>query len=171
MKVRLVPVRPEDAPRFAHMLLGEGQEDFVTLPVDRLSRLGPDEDGWGIEIEDGAGGALAGFFVIDRAYPAAHPFARKDELGLRALAVDAARQGEGIGTAAMAALPGLMAAHYPEAAALVLTVNCRNAGARAVYLRAGWRDDGELYHGGRSGPQHVLRLMRAPDRQNGGGSR
>lgn len=58
----------------------------------------------------------------------------------------------------MAALPGLMAARYPQAQELVLTVNCRNGAARSVYLRAGWAEDAALYTGGRSGPQHVMRL-------------
>ena len=39
---------------------------------------------------------------------------------------------------------------------IVLTVNCNNAAALALYLRAGFRDSGTLYHGGRSGPQHLL---------------
>lgn len=89
--VTLEPVTATDAPRFAHVVLAPGQEDFVTYPVDRLSRLGPEEDGYGIF----ANGAIAGFFVIDRAYAAAHDFAGPGRIGLRALAIDAARQGQG----------------------------------------------------------------------------
>ncbi|UXU74445.1 MULTISPECIES: hypothetical protein [unclassified Paracoccus (in: a-proteobacteria)] len=40
----------------------------------------------------------------------------------------------------------------------MLTVNQVNPGARAVYLAAGFVDGGEMYHGGRIGPQHILRL-------------
>ncbi|GGY35516.1 hypothetical protein GCM10008098_30830 [Rhodanobacter panaciterrae] len=43
---------------------------------------------------------------------------------------------------------------------LVLTVNHNNHAALRLYLRAGFHDSGELYHGGRSGPQHLL--LRAP---------
>ena len=74
------------------------------------------------------------------------------------MVIDAAQQGMGLGKAAMAALPGLIAEHHPGVTALVLTVNCLKPVARAVYLKAGFQDAGEIYHGGRSGPQHVLRL-------------
>jgi hypothetical protein len=39
---------------------------------------------------------------------------------------------------------------------LVLTVNCDNAGALTLYRRTHFVDSGELYHGGRSGPRHLL---------------
>jgi hypothetical protein len=35
-------------------------------------------------------------------------------------------------------------------------VNSRNTVGLALYHRAGFVDTGELYHGGRSGPQHLL---------------
>jgi hypothetical protein len=41
---------------------------------------------------------------------------------------------------------------------VVLTVNVRNPVARAVYVRGGFVDAGELHLGGSAGPQHVLRL-------------
>jgi RimJ/RimL family protein N-acetyltransferase len=47
---------------------------------------------------------------------------------------------------------------FPRARTLVLTVNVRNPAARAVYVRGGFVDAGELYLGGSAGPQHVLRL-------------
>ena len=40
----------------------------------------------------------------------------------------------------------------------MLTVNETNPVARRVYLRAGFRDTGDRYHGGRLGPQQVLLL-------------
>jgi len=39
-----------------------------------------------------------------------------------------------------------------------LTVHTRNAAAIRSYLGAGFEDTGRLYHGGRSGPQHIFRL-------------
>ena len=48
---------------------------------------------------------------------------------------------------------------WPEglsARLLVLTVNRNNHAALHLYRRAGFHDSGELYHGGRSGPQHLL---------------
>ena len=144
-----------DTARVAHLALAPGQERFTANPVTRLQNLPADQDAWGLR---DAAGTVVGFLVIDRGYPAAHPFARAGECGLRSVLIDAARQGEGLGTAAMAGLQGLMAQHYPAAPGLVLTVNTANTAARAVYLKAGFVDTGELWLGGRSGPQHVLRL-------------
>ncbi|MDE3239105.1 MAG: GNAT family N-acetyltransferase [Paracoccaceae bacterium] len=151
---------PGDEARLAHLTMAPGQDRFTADPVTRLAGLPPDQDGWAILWE----GAVAGFMVIDRGYAAAHDFARDGEPGLRSVLIDAGLQGRGIGKAAMAALPGFMARHYPAARSLCLTVNAQNLGAKAVYERAGFADTGSLYLGGRSGPQHVLRmeLARAP---------
>ncbi|WP_102223508.1 GNAT family N-acetyltransferase [Acidimangrovimonas sediminis] len=154
MQISFLDVTAADAPRLAHIVLAPGQEAFVTLPVDRLSQLGAKEDGHAVV----AGDRIVGFFVIDRDFAASHPFARPGEIGLRALAIDAAQQGRGIGRAVFEALPAMLALRYPGVAGAVLSVNQRNPRARDLYLRNGWQDGGELYHGGRSGPQHVLRL-------------
>ena len=144
----------DDGDRVSHLQVGEGQGDFVASPALRLQGIGPLEDPWAIL----QGDDVVGFLVIDRGYCAQHDFADAGDLGLRSVLIDAGRQGQGLGQAAMQGLAGLMAAQYPEASALVLTVNCRNTGARAVYLKSGFTDTGALYHGGRSGPQHILRM-------------
>jgi GNAT superfamily N-acetyltransferase len=77
-------------------------------------------------------------------------------LGLRAFFIGADWQGHGFGTLALAALITDLAERHPPARLLVLTVNCNNHAALRLYLRAGFHDSGELYHGGRSGPQHLL---------------
>ncbi|HWX65749.1 MAG TPA: hypothetical protein VNZ27_04895 [Rhodanobacter sp.] len=38
----------------------------------------------------------------------------------------------------------------------MFTVNCDNAGTLALYRHARFVDSGELYHGGRSGPRHLM---------------
>ncbi len=87
-----------------------------------------------------------------------------DALGLRSFFIDADRQGQGHGARALDALLADLGRRYPAAHQLVLTVNCRNHAALALYRRAGFVDSGELYHGGRAGPQHLLlrRLPAAP---------
>lgn len=144
----------EDAPRVAHLTLRPGQDQFTAVPAQRLAALRPGEDPWGVLWDD----VLAGFLIIDRYYSSQYDFAHSGEPGLRSVLIDAARQGEGIGTAAMEALPALMQAEYPQARSLVLTVNRQNPGALAVYLRAGFVDTGTLFLGGRAGPQHILRM-------------
>lgn len=77
-------------------------------------------------------------------------------LGLRSFFIDHRWQGQGLALQALQALIADLVVRYPEAQLLVLLVNCRNPTALRMYLRAHFVDTGELYHGGRSGPQHLL---------------
>lgn len=83
---------------------------------------------------------------------------RPGTVGVRAFYVAAGHQGRGLGTAVLRALPAYVREHYPDADRIALTVNRQNEVARRAYLRAGFRDTGELYTAGRLGPQHVLEL-------------
>lgn len=56
------------------------------------------------------------------------------------------------------ALPSYLNESYPERSAVYLTVNCRNVAAYQCYLKAGFQDTGNLYHGGPAGPQHIMML-------------
>jgi RimJ/RimL family protein N-acetyltransferase len=108
-------------------------------------------------VEDGVPVA---FFILDRTPPDFDPSA---DLLLRAFFVDAAAQGRGVAGRAVADLPAVVRRDFPDARTLVLSVNVRNPVARAVYLRAGFTEAGELYLGGSAGPQHVMRLdLRGP---------
>ena len=77
-------------------------------------------------------------------------------LGLRSFFIDAAWQGRGLARQALHSMFADLAQRHPQARLLALTVNCMNHAARHLYLSAGFVDSGELYHGGRSGPQHLL---------------
>jgi GNAT superfamily N-acetyltransferase len=77
-------------------------------------------------------------------------------VALRSFLVDASRQGQGLGGAALEAIRGYVAQRHPDRERILLTVNVRNTKALKAYLRAGYRDSGGLYHGGPAGPQHVL---------------
>jgi ribosomal protein S18 acetylase RimI-like enzyme len=103
-------------------------------------------------------GVPVGYFQLDlRSVPGAP--AGKDIVGLRALAIDRAAQGQGVGRAAMRALPAYVRARFPERTTVALTVNTDNPAAIALYASAGFVDAGTgLYHGGHAGPQHVLLL-------------
>ncbi|WP_109467442.1 GNAT family N-acetyltransferase [Albibacillus kandeliae] len=103
-------------------------------------------------------GHPVGFFKIDRGYDQTHPFAREGELGLRAVMVDAAHQGKGIGKGTIRLLQDYLPRHYPGAPSLALTVNLRNPIAVRSYLSAGFIDTGELWEGGAAGPQHIMRM-------------
>ena len=99
---------------------------------------------------------LVGMFKLDPHYPERHHFAMPDDLGIRGVLIDVPFQGRGLGWQAMAALPAYAAALYPDKLRLVLTVNLLNPAAYASYLKAGFRDTGEIFSGGSRGPQHIL---------------
>ncbi|PZQ96809.1 MAG: GNAT family N-acetyltransferase [Cereibacter sphaeroides] len=147
-----------DGARVMHLIPGPHEHIFTATPADRLRALGHAETGWAI-LE---GDDVVGFFVLDGDFAALHDFAREDEIGLRSLLIDSARRGEGLGQAAMLALPGLVAREYPQARGVVLTCNLRNKKAYETYLRAGFADTGEVYLGGSAGPQHIMQL-RGPE--------
>ena len=109
------------------------------------------------EIRDGDGLAV-GMFTLDPLYWTRHDFATPADMGLRGFLIDAPLQGRGLGSAALAALPGHLRALHPGFRSVVLTVNTANPVAYRTYLRAGLEDRGELYHGAPQGPEHVLWL-------------
>ncbi|TPG09887.1 GNAT family N-acetyltransferase [Rhodanobacter glycinis] len=98
-----------------------------------------------------------GYYCIE---PTARSVAGRDfelpSLGLRGFFIDATWQGRGLGKQALQAMLVDLARRHPDARQLALTVNCNNHAALQLYLRTGFHDSGELYHGGRSGPRHLL---------------
>ena len=114
-------------------------------------------DGWNYHVIS-AKGRIVGFFNIDTAYSDSYPFTLQGELGLRAFFIDSACQGQGYGKAAVIALGEYLKEEYPDRSSIALTVNCRNPGAYKCYLSGGFSDNGELYHGGKAGPQHIMRM-------------
>lgn len=152
--ITLQPLGRDGFDRVAHIVVRPEQEAFCGTIAQHFAADEPGCDFHMVLRDDRA----IGFFKIDRTYPLQYPFARPGELGLRGVMIDAGEQGRGSGKAAMAALGPYVAQLYPHAVQLVLTVNQVNPLARAVYLAAGFIDGGEFWHGGRIGPQHILRL-------------
>jgi RimJ/RimL family protein N-acetyltransferase len=153
-----IELRPlEDGMRAAVLALGlgPGQEQFSGAPARTLA-LGdakPSRE----HVVIVRGGVPVGYFQLDRDSVPGAP-SGPDVIGLRALLVDVAAQGEGVASAAMAALPAYVRARFPERRRVALTVNVTNPAAIAVYRRAGFSDTGEVYLAGPAGPQHVLVL-------------
>lgn len=98
-----------------------------------------------------------GYYRIE---PSARSVAGRDfELPTRGLCsffIDADWQGRGIGALALDALIADLAQRHQQARRLVLSVDADNPVAMRLYRRAGFADIGELYHGDRSGAQHLL---------------
>ena len=154
MSVTLCPLTLADRARVAHLAVHPEQVRFSGTVAEAFDTPQPDVDFHAILAAD----TPVGFFKIDRGYPAAHGFAEPGDLGLRAVIVDAARQGKGIGTAAMRALPAYLRGLYPQARRLWLTVNLQNPAAIASYRKAGFQDTGAIWPHGAAGPQHIMRL-------------
>jgi GNAT superfamily N-acetyltransferase len=107
----------------------------------------------------GAEGEVVGFFALDFDEDRVGRYAEgRRPCGLRNCLISSGHQGRGLGRAAIPKIRDLLHSECSGASNLYLTVNCRNGRAISSYLGAGFRDTGRLYHGGASGPQHVLRL-------------
>ncbi|WP_165973617.1 GNAT family N-acetyltransferase [Luteibacter rhizovicinus] len=102
------------------------------------------------------GDTVVGFVRIERNVSVVTGRPAPGSLGLRSFLIDATQQGRGLGAGALEAIRQDLSRRYPDRDRIVLTVNLRNASAVRLYGRAGYVDDGQLYHGGDAGPQHVL---------------
>lgn len=104
-----------------------------------------------------ADGRVVGFYRIDLLPGpiAGREYGQATAL-LRAMAVDRRCQGRGIGARALLACCADLERRHPALRLLALTVNCANPAAIRAYRKAGFVDTGELYFGGRAGPQHVM---------------
>lgn len=152
--ITLAPLSRDRVDAVLHLELRPDQAAFVGEISEMVQDPHPERDFHVLRDGD----ETVGFFKIDRDYAPSHDFADPAGWGLRGLLIGAQYQGRGLGRALMAALPDYLAETYPGQQLYYLTVNCRNNVAYRAYLRGGWEDTGELYHGGSSGPQHILRL-------------
>ena len=152
--ITLRPVGLDQYATLAHLRVRDEQIKYAGTLREAFETGEKDVDFHAIEWD----GAPVGFFKIDRAYPAEYDFACDGEIGLRGFLIDASRQGQGIASAAVLALPAYLTGQYPLASAVVLSVNCANPAAIRCYLKGGFVDTGDLYQLGRAGPQHVMRM-------------
>ncbi len=152
--ITLAPLPHDAVGQVLHLQLGPGQDQYVAAITDMTRETTPMVEFHMIRSAVDA----VGFFKIDLDFAATHDFATPGTVGLRGFLIGAQFQGMGYGRAALHALPDYLAETYPGVRQIMLTVNCVNSIAYRSYLRGGWRDDGALYLGGRSGPQHILTL-------------
>lgn len=144
----------EDTAVVRQLGVHEDQNKFVS-PIEKiLNHLEPHEECHLLEFEK----EIVGFFIINENYWQRYNFSEPGEIGLLGFFIDAQHQGKGLGKAGVAALKPYLRACYPAAKAVILTVNCQNQGAISVYWAGGFEDTGQQYLGGRSGPQHIMRM-------------
>lgn len=149
------PVTPELREAVLRLRARPDQDAFVSPPAATLADAEqcPGSEPLALQLGD----VVVGYCRIERSARAlTGRETDADALGLRSFQLDAAWQGQGLGGRAMAAVLDELARRHPGARRLVLMVNCRNAAALALYRRHGFVVDAGLYHGGRSGPQHLL---------------
>ena len=155
--IRVAPVTPEL--RQAVLALRVHPEQYAFVGPIEASLADAERSHGSTPMAILRGDEPVGYYRIERH---ASTIAERDygvpALGLRSFFIDARWQGRGLGSPAMAALTADLRQRHPQARLLVLTVNCRNLPALALYRRAGFEDSGALYHGGRSGPQHLMWL-------------
>lgn len=153
--IRVLPVDDALLPAVLALAVHPDQVAFVGHVVDSLADVAvcPGSEAFALLHGDDP----VGYVRIDRhAYALGdHPVAT-GAVALRSFLIDATRQGQGLGAAALAAIHDQVARRHPDRTRILLTVNVRNAAAVRAYQRAGYRDSGELYHGGSAGPQHML---------------
>lgn len=155
LSVRIQPVTEALRPAVLRLSVHPAQLPFVGRAKDSLADIAvcPGSEGLALLLDDD----VVGYVRIDRRASALgdHPMA-DGAVALRSLMIDAARQGQGIGGRALDVIHAYVEGRHPDRERILLSVNVRNENAVRAYLRAGYRDSGELYHGGLAGPQHVL---------------
>jgi predicted acetyltransferase len=152
--VSLRKMEEQDTGAVLQLEIKEEQTGYVSPIEQILARVEPSRDYYLLEMD----GNIVGFFIIDNAYTQKHAFAKPEDIGLLAYFVDAKHQGKGVGKAGVKALYPYLQDQYPNALSVVLTVNCKNLPAIKSYLQGGFEDTEQLYHGGGSGPQHIMRM-------------
>ncbi len=153
--LHVAPVTPQLASAVRTLRVAEDQYPFVgdvTLNL-ALAEADPNSDAMAILVGD----TVIGFYQLDFAGAMAgwNPHG-KAGVGLRAFMLDRDWQGRGLGTRAINACCADLERRHPERRLLALTVNCSNLGAIRAYRKAGFVDTGELYFGGKAGPQHLM---------------
>ncbi|ASP38491.1 GNAT family N-acetyltransferase [Bacterioplanes sanyensis] len=148
------PMTEADYPAVLQLTVADDQLSYVGTTKELLNRRQSD---WHLHVVC-AGEETIGVFNLDLGYASHMPFAGCGELGLRSFLIDQRQQGQGYGTQAVRLLPDYLQQNYPDCQRLWLTVNCQNPAAYHCYLKAGFDDSNEIYHGGLAGPQHIMSL-------------
>ncbi|MNJ36269.1 hypothetical protein D3C77_310510 [compost metagenome] len=154
-KVILRPYLPMDRECLESFELPEGQIEFSALPKDVLEQAIQDDERYPVVILYEQ--KIAGFFTLQEGPNIANFAINSNAMLLQSFSIDYQHQGQGVAKGAMLQLPEFMKSQFPGRNEVVLSVNKRNKAAQAVYLSAGFRDNGRLIDGP-IGPQHIYHL-------------
>lgn len=153
--VRVAPVTADMHAAIAGLRAKPGQEAYAGDPALGLRMAQGDPMGEAMAVLEGD--TVIGFYHLDFSPNAV--IGRGigvPGVGLRAFVIDAGRQGRGAGVLAALALCADIEARHPLRRLLLLLVHCRNTAGIATYRKAGFVDSGQLFAGGKAGPQHLM---------------
>lgn len=91
-------------------------------------------------------GNVIGFLLLKRG-TSAPAWVGANAVAISAMRIDTFQQGKGLGAAALRAVPGWLAAHWPGAVELILSVDEENQLARNAYAKAGFVELGKREKG------------------------
>jgi RimJ/RimL family protein N-acetyltransferase len=176
-RIHVAPVTPASADAVRALRLSPGQDAYAGDPALnlRIAQEDPRCEPMAVFADD----AVIGFYRLDFRAEAilGRPFggaggdghaADGAVVALRALLIDARQQRRGFGLRAVQALCADVERRHALHRLLLLLVHCRNQPAIATYRRAGFVDTGQLFEGGRAGPQHLM--LRTLDTHPAGGA-
>lgn len=100
---------------------------------------------------------VSGFFVLDSGQDKYHYTDEPESILLRSYSIHPDFQGRGIAKISIGLIAAYTTEHFPKVNQIVLGVDEANKVAQAVYLKAGFIDEGRRFNG-RSGAQMAMCL-------------
>lgn len=152
--VHLAFFMPPHLDALSHFELAESQLPFTSLPKEALHiALNARDERFPVTIMKME--LPVGFFVLHIGEGIRDYTSNPKAVLLRAFSINYSQQRKGYAKTALQQLPEFVKMHFPDKNEIVLSVNTKNMPAISAYLKAGFRDRGEM-HMGRSGPNHLL---------------
>lgn len=156
MVFKFVELIQSDFKDYSTISVFENQAQFVFPIAEVLSRF----FGRGAEKYLYIAGAkcnseAAGIIIVTSHYETAKLESNKLSVcWVDTLATDRKYQKQGIGSKLLSLAISALSGKFD---CMCLTVNIQNESAKSMYVKYGFKDVGELYYGGLSGPQNILR--------------
>jgi len=155
MKLEVTALAESDFRDFSKITVFEEQARFIPSMAELLNRfIGRDAEAYVYLAGARCDGRAAGIIVVTPTYETADLKSDGSSLcWVDTLAVDKQFQRRGVGKKLLEHSIAVIKSRHDV---LCLTVDIRNISAKAMYLKSGFQDSGELYLGGSAGPQHIL---------------
>ncbi len=156
MVIKVAELIQSDFESYSTISVFENQAQFIFPIANVLSRFyGKSAEKYvhiaGVEYDSKA----AGIIIVTSHYETAELKSKKSNVcWVDTLAIDKKYQRQGIGNKL---LKHTISALHGKFDCICLTVNVRNKSANSMYKKCGFKDVGELYLGGPSGPQNILK--------------